>query len=206
MKKWLYLVASISFILFLLIAFQYESDFFVSFDQKLSQFLKGNTFIGFFHYFGQTGFIIVVSIILLVLLWLKMRNYRGMIFVLLTVAAGNVLNNLMKNLVQRPRPEIEDQLSSFSFPSGHAMLGLLYLFTIVYLMTENEVNSKRKFFLWTGTILLVIFIGLSRIAEARHYGTDVLAGWFLGVTWFAVCVFWYERRARRFDEIKKEVG
>ena len=47
--------------------------------------------------------------------------------------------------------------------------------------------------------MLACFIGLSRIAESRHFATDVLAGWSLGYTWLIICVVWYELRERKFN-------
>ncbi|WP_301281715.1 ECF transporter S component [Lysinibacillus capsici] len=117
-------------------------------------------------------------------------------------AAGNVLNQLLKKWEQRPRPEIEDQLTSFSFPSGHSMTGILYLFTLAYILAENS-SKGRKILLWLGATILMVLIGLSRIAGARHFATDVLAGWSIGYTWFIICVIWYERRKRLFQSNHK---
>lgn len=77
---------------------------------------------------------------------MESKNNRGILFVLLTVAAGNVLNQLLKKWVQRPRPEIEEQLTSFSFPSGHAMTGILYLFTIAYIFRRTIARDVRHCF------------------------------------------------------------
>ncbi|NLY79369.1 MAG: phosphatase PAP2 family protein, partial [Lysinibacillus sp.] len=101
----------------------------------MSLLFEGNKLIGFFHYFGETKLIIIIILILLAYLW-KIRNYRGMLFAVLTIAFGNGVNQLVKELIGRPRPEIANQLTSFSFPSGHAMVGLLYLFTLAYLVNE----------------------------------------------------------------------
>lgn len=188
-----YFLAIVTFILFIILLAYYESASFLSFDENMSLLFEGNKLIGFFHYFGETKLIIIITLILLAYLW-KIRNYRGMLFAVLTIAFGNGVNQLVKELIGRPRPEIANQLTSFSFPSGHAMVGLLYLFTIAYLVNEVLTDYTKKLFLWIGTIILAILIGLSRVAEARHFGTDVLAGWFLGYTWFMLCVFWYERK------------
>lgn len=184
-----------AFILFLILLTSYESPFFISFDENMALLLGGNKFFGFFHYFGETSLIIVISLILIIGLG-KIRNQRGMLLVILTVAVGYGLNQMVKKWVARLRPEITDQLTSFSFPSGHAMLGLLYLFTLAYLLSEVLKDNNRKLILWIGAIVLSILIGLSRIAEERHFGTDVLAGWFLGYTWFTLCIFWYEGKYR----------
>lgn len=194
MKNWAYILSFLTFGLFCIIRFNYESEAFASFDENMDLLLGGNKVIGFFHYFGETKLIIVVTLILVFILYFKLRNYRGMIFVLLTVLVGNELNQLVKKWVERLRPEIPDQFSSFSFPSGHAMVGLLYLFTIAYLVSEILNDQHKKLILWIGIVLFVFLIGLSRIAESRHFGTDVLAGWCLGYTWFCISVFWYERK------------
>ncbi|WP_155593242.1 phosphatase PAP2 family protein [Lysinibacillus cavernae] len=202
MKKWAYPLAIITLIIFIVLRTTFQSELMTKFDAKMAEILFGNRFIEVFHYIGEPKFVVTVAVVLMVYLAWKVKNYRGMLFVVLTFAAGNVLNQLLKKWVQRPRPEIEDQLTSFSFPSGHAMTGILYLFTIAYIFAEN--NSKsRKTVLWLGATILMVLIGLSRIAGARHFATDVLAGWSMGYTWFIICVIWYERRKRTFQSNHK---
>lgn len=202
MKTWNYIAAVITLLIFLGFLVSYDSSFVVRLDEFMADLFAGNSVIIAFHYLGNTSFIIIVALILLILLWFRQRNYRGMVFVLLTIAAGNVLNQLIKKWVERPRPEIADQLTSFSFPSGHAMLSLLYLFTIAYLLSEVLSSSKKVLIVWVIAIILSFFIGLSRIAEIRHYASDVIGGWSIGYTWFVICVYWYEQRKRQFNKIK----
>ncbi|TKI62121.1 phosphatase PAP2 family protein [Lysinibacillus varians] len=199
MKKWGFPLAIVTLIAFFMLRLTYQGETIFNFDTKVADILFGNPFIEAFHYIGEPSFVITVALILMVYLAWRVKNYRGMLFVLLTFAGGNVLNQLLKKWIQRPRPEIEDQLTSFSFPSGHAMSGILYLFTVAYLLSEN--NSKaRQIQLWVGAIALTILIGLSRIAGARHFASDVLAGWCVGYTWFIICVLWYERRKRLYKK------
>ncbi|RUL53625.1 MULTISPECIES: phosphatase PAP2 family protein [Lysinibacillus] len=202
MKKLTSILAIITLFTFFIVLMNYEKSFFVNFDEQMKELFFGNSIIVAFHYIGNTPVIIAVALILLLVLWLKQRNYRGMLFVLLTIAGGRVLNQIIKNAVDRPRPEMLDQLTSFSFPSGHAMLSLLYLFTIAYLLSETLASNKKIVLVWFTAIILAFFIGLSRIAENRHFATDVLAGWAIAYTWFAICVFWYEQRKRKFNKIK----
>ncbi|AHN23545.1 phosphatidylglycerophosphatase [Lysinibacillus varians] len=198
-KKWGFPLAIVTLIAFFMLRLTYQGETIFNFDTKVADILFGNPFIEAFHYIGEPSFVITVALILMVYLAWRVKNYRGMLFVLLTFAGGNVLNQLLKKWIQRPRPEIEDQLTSFSFPSGHAMSGILYLFTVAYLLSEN--NSKaRQIQLWVGAIALTILIGLSRIAGARHFASDVLAGWCVGYTWFIICVLWYERRKRLYKK------
>lgn len=202
MKKWAYPLAIVTLIVFIVFRVTYQSQLMNTFDAKMAEILFGNRFIEIFHYIGEPIFVVAVAVVLMVYLAWKVKNYRGMLFVVLTFAAGNVLNQLLKKWVQRPRPEIEDQLTSFSFPSGHSMTGILYLFSLAYILAENR-NKSRKILLWLGATILMVLIGLSRIAGARHFATDVLAGWSIGYTWFIICVIWYERRKRLFPSNHK---
>ncbi len=188
----LYISGLFTFILFIILRYTYDTSTIVSFDQNMELLLKGNKFFSFFHYFGETSLIDFIAIILLFILWLKFKNYRGMFFVILTIPIGRLINHFVKEWVARPRPEIADQMASYSFPSGHAMMGLLYLFTIAYLLSELTKNHKSKLWYWIGALVLAILTGLSRVAEKHHFATDVIAGWSLGFTWFCICIFLYE--------------
>ncbi|WP_246020188.1 phosphatase PAP2 family protein [Lysinibacillus telephonicus] len=196
-KNWRFTIAIITLFIFIGLLLSYEKSPIIWLDNTMSELLGGNSFIIAFHYIGNTSTIIIVAIFMLIFLWLRQRNYLGMAFVLLTVAAGKVLNQLIKNWIDRPRPEILDQLTTFSFPSGHAMLSLLYLFTIAYLLSEILSNKKKVIIIWILAIVLSFFIGLSRIAESRHYASDVIAGWCLGYSWFVFCAAWYEWKKRK---------
>ncbi|MFJ7733929.1 phosphatase PAP2 family protein [Lysinibacillus sp. NPDC097231] len=205
MKKWVYPLAVLTFITFFVLRVTYQSNVIKNFDTKMADLFFDNRFLELFHYIGEPVFVVSVAIILIVYLAWKVGNYRAILFVLLTFAGGNILNQLLKKWVHRPRPEIEAQLTSFSFPSGHAMTGILYLFTTAYILSEN--NSKgRKTLLWLGATILTVLIGMSRVAGARHFASDVLAGWSMGYTWFIICVIWYERRKRHFKTINREGG
>ena len=111
-------------------------------------------------------------------------------------AATNKGEKAFKYAIQRPRPERLEQLSSFSFPSGHSMGGIIYLFTLAYIFSHYTTSQKRAYIVWLGAAILTILIGLSRIAESRHFGSDVLGGFSLGFAWFMLSVFWYEYRER----------
>ena len=77
-------------------------------------------------------------------------------------------------------------------------MGVLYLFMLAYLFSKVTTQHKKITVVWVAAAVLACFIGLSRIAESRHFATDVLAGWSLGYTWLVVCVVWYELRERKF--------
>ena len=197
MKNWMFVLAILTFIIFAFLMYSFETPAFVNFDKEMASLLGGNKFIDAFHYLGETKFFFAVGILLIIWLWFYKRNYYGMFLVLLTYPGGFLLNQLIKRIVERPRPEMVDQLTSFSFPSGHAMMAMLYLLTIAYFLTERSVGKNKSIIIWLVAIILIVLIGLSRIAGSRHFATDVIAGWSLGYTWFVLCVLWYEMRRRQ---------
>jgi len=199
-KKWFYSLAILMLIGFIALYFSFTYDQMIKFDEKIGNLLIGNEFIRFFHYIGEPIWIGFAAVILILYLAFRRGNYRGMLFVLFTVAGGNLLNHLLKEWVQRIRPDIPQQLTSFSFPSGHAMVGLLYLFTYAYLLTENQMSTKRRIAIWLSASVLTLLVGLSRIAGNHHYATDVLAGWMCGYAFFIVVVAWYEWRTWYFKK------
>lgn len=202
MKKASYFLAIITLCLFFIMLINFEKPPFVKIDKEISDALLGNEWIIAFHILGDTKAIIGISLILLLILWFKQRNYRGMLFVLLTIGMGRVLNQLIKNWIDRSRPELVSHLdASFSFPSGHAMIGLLYLFTIAYLVAEALPSHKTAMIIWVTAIILTLITGLSRIADSHHYATDVIAGWSIGFSWFIICVVWYEQRKRKIKKL-----
>lgn len=197
-----YILGILTFIVFLIFAFNLKSVWVYDFDEWGSHLLKGNDFLIPFHYIGEPIFVVIVAVLLLIWLWIKAQNFRGMIFVLITVAGGNLVNLFVKGLIKRDRPYILEQLTSFSFPSGHAMTGLLYLLTVAYITTEYQ-TKKTKVIAMSMAMVIAFCIGLSRVAESRHYLSDVVSGWTLGYTVFALALLWYERRKRVFKQLEK---
>ena len=197
MKKRISVFALVTLVMFIILALNFDTPSFEAFDIKIRSLLFGNHFIILFHNLGETKFIIVATVIMLLYLAIIKIDYRSVLFVLLTVGVGNGLNQLLKRIFARPRPEIEDQLSSFSFPSGHAQISVLFFLTLAYLISKWLKNKKWKFTTYGVMLVLIFLIGLSRIAEGRHYATDVLAGWSIGYTWFIICVLWNETKKHK---------
>ncbi|AMX00216.1 phosphatase PAP2 family protein [Rummeliibacillus stabekisii] len=194
MTKFIYPLGILAFIIFIILRISLESSWVTLMDTEASNWLRGNAFIQSFHYLGEHSFILCISVLLMIWLWLRASNYRGMMFALLTIGAGNILNQLLKKWVQRDRPDIPDQLATFSFPSNHAMMSVLFLFTLTYFATEDKKKTLGTSIIWLLAVFLSILIGLSRIAESRHFASDIIAGWAIGYTWFVLVRAWYERR------------
>lgn len=200
MKKLFYPLGLVTILGFFALFLYIETSEVIQFDSQMAQLFGDNKVILLFHYLGNTKFIIFISLLLIAFLWFRSNNYRGMLFVVFTVGLGNVMNQFIKKWVGRERPDVPQQIESFSFPSGHAMVGILYLFTIAYFLTEHQSSKLNRVLIWIGAGFITAMVGISRIAEHRHYASDVLAGWMIGYTWFVIVALWYEYRNRAFKK------
>jgi membrane-associated phospholipid phosphatase len=110
-------------------------------------------------------------------------------------ALSGGLNQVIKRLVNRPRPpdlgfKAPDELIyAYSFPSGHAATS----FALAYVVWWATRKTRWSKFGWAAWIVAAL-IGYSRIYRGLHYPGDVLGGALLGVgcAWL-VCRF-FERR------------
>jgi len=197
-KSLFYPLGMATLIGFFAILITFPSVQFRQIDIAAFELLGGNSFVDSLSLFGDQWVIMTLSVALIVYLWVHRKNYRGMLFVFLTAGVGNVLNQLLKRIYDRERPDFPHGLESFSFPSGHAMVGLLYIFTVAYFITEHLGSRTGKWFVWAGAVALALGVGLSRVAGGEHYFSDVLAGWCAGYSWFVAIAVWYEMRERLY--------
>lgn len=127
---------------------------------------------------GNGGLIWIAATILLLIP--KKTRKVGIMSAVALLGSLIINNNILKNIVQRPRPFVtftELQIiiptpSEFSFPSGHtassfAAAGVFYK------------NLPKK--IGVPAIILAGVIGLSRLYVGVHYPTDVIAGVIMGL-------------------------
>lgn len=190
---------------FFAILTSFTNEGFLELDLNTMEWLHGNLLLDAMSVFGEPAVIFAISLGLMVFLWWKRQNFRGMFFVFLTVGVGNALNELMQYFFVEARPDLPRGLETFGYPSSHAMVGLLYLFTLAYFITDRIASRFMRWLIWLLAVLSVAAIGLSVVAGGEHFFSDVLAGWFLGYSLFVAVAVWYELRERKFrKEITKE--
>ena len=100
--------------------------------------------------------------------------------------SGSIAVTIVKALVARARPELTDhlvQVSSASFPSGHAANSAIVYLTIATLIVQIVEGRAARLYILITAALLVTIIGISRIYLGVHWPSDVLAGWSFGTLW-----------------------
>lgn len=189
-----YVLMAITACIFIYFIFAVNSGNPLKFDRNISLFLlslfKENSYPLFkvLNVVGSSRGIGIIALIVILLLWLLKRDYVGMAVFTLTVATGALLNNFVKNTMARPRPETEHlvHVKSFSFPSGHAMMGIILYVLIAYLIASNLRTMPGKWITIFLAFLMTIMLGVSRVVLQVHYPSDVVAGYALGAFWVLI--------------------
>ena len=148
---------------------------------KLFKFNVSTPIAKFITNFGGAVFLILLTIVLFVLI----KNKKIGISIISNLCIITVLNQLIKRILQRPRPE-EFRIineSGYSFPSGHSMVSMAFYGYLIYLIYNNMKNKYLKFGLITILSILIISIGVSRIYLGVHYTSDVLAGFLISISY-----------------------
>jgi undecaprenyl-diphosphatase len=120
--------------------------------------------------------------------------------VAVAVSGGALLSYVLKFGFDRPRPDLVAHLvevSTLSFPSGHAMGSAVTYLTLGALLARTQPRRHIKIYVLTVAVLLTLMVGISRVYLGVHWPTDVLAGWCAGSAWALICwtvALWLQRR------------
>ncbi|MCE7797189.1 phosphatase PAP2 family protein [Sphingobium sufflavum] len=117
------------------------------------------------------------------------RKLRIALFMTAAIAGGAMVSTLLKTLFARPRPDLVDHLvevTSSSFPSGHAMNSAIIYLTLGALLARAQRDRRVRIYILSAAMALTLLIGLSRVYLGVHWPSDVMAGWCVGASWAAL--------------------
>ena len=136
--------------------------------------------------FGGAIFIILLTVILIAVI----KNKKIGLSILTNLAIITILNQLLKRILQRPRPTeyriIEE--SGYSFPSGHSMISMAFYGYLIYLIYKYVENKSVKWTLISLLSVLICLIGISRIYLGVHYTSDVLGGFLISISYLVIYI------------------
>jgi len=156
---------------------------------------------------GGYGVLSTITVLVATFLHLERRPARAH-FVVITIVAGYSMSMIFKAMIARPRPEIVPWLShvhSSSFPSGHSMMSAVVYLSLGLMLSDLTARRLVKIFVVVAPLTISAVVGFSRVYMGVHYPTDVVAGWWLGISWSLAC--WLAvRRWRAFREIRRALS
>ena len=173
-RRILIIGAFILFLLFLMLYLFNGVNFLDTFVYDLIINLKSDIFTNFMKFitfFASTKFITVIVIILFI-------------------------NNILKVIIKRERPTLINLVTetTYSFPSGHTMVAVVFYGFLIYLINKTKLEKIYKYIINSLLTILIILIMVSRIYLGAHYFSDVMAGACLATSYLILMIDILERR------------
>lgn len=136
--------------------------------------------------FGGAIFLITTTVLLFILI----KNKKIGIAITTNLVLVALLNQLLKNILQRPRPTEYRiiQETGYSFPSGHSMASMAFYGYLIYLIYKYVENKNTKWILIMLLSILICSIGISRIYLGVHYTSDVLGGFLISISYLVIYI------------------
>ncbi len=140
--------------------------------------------------FGGWMVITIGSLIIMAYLLLK-RRIDYLVSYVVAILGGNLLFLILKMGIHRVRPISEASLTGvegWSFPSGHAVMSIMFYGIVTYFIVRSIRSWKPCVFTVMAALFVVCLIGFSRIYLQVHYLSDVIAGYVGGLFWLTICL------------------
>lgn len=190
-KNKTYYIYIIALLITLLLSFSDSFfDFVLSFDENILKYLNSHQNPAVFSFMKSVSFIgsskfLVPALSIATIILLVIKKYKESLYIIMASLGSLGLNSLIKNLIRRTRPVeyflVEE--TSYSFPSGHAMIAASLSFTIAFLITRKK-EGNAKLFSYTLASIYTLLMGFSRLYLGVHYPTDVIFGILYGLVVF----------------------
>ncbi|MDP3900610.1 MAG: LssY C-terminal domain-containing protein [bacterium] len=189
------LVVAFVYILFLfggVVESVVSSDVITFFDVRAASFLavfRSEELVEFFLWvtvLGSWQVALIFCLAFVAILWLwRQRSY---IAPFVSVVIGSeVFVWLGKLIFYRIRPETAVYTeTSFSFPSGHAAVAVALYGFITYFCLRFFKKWQLQVNIFFAGIMLILFIGFSRLYLGVHYVSDVWGGYLAGALWLII--------------------
>jgi undecaprenyl-diphosphatase len=143
--------------------------------------------------FSFLGSVAVVTVLTLVAICmcLYFRRIRTAALPAITMLGAAALDFTLKRAFHRPRPVafFGPTPSSYSFPSGHAILSTCFYGVLAGILSARVRGRLAQVCIWGTAVLVIGMIGLSRIYLGVHYPSDVIGGYCAGAVWVGAVAF-----------------
>ena len=156
-----------------------------------------------FTFLGTHTFLIPANLILIAYFLFIQRHRWYSIKVPVVALSSLLLMFILKTIFHRDRPltPLLEAAKGYSFPSGHATMSITFYGLLIYIVWHYIEKAWLKWSLTILLILLINFIGVSRVYLRVHYASDVLAGFCVGLMWLLLSL-WILNKIETFSRRK----
>jgi membrane-associated phospholipid phosphatase len=201
------------FIFFNLIEDIFDASSLLIFDKNIIRVIESirtpflNKIMAFITYMGNI-YAVAISFLIMVILLIILKKWRYLYSLLISFSSSAIFVVLIKNIIGRQRPPIENALivlKDFSFPSGHSYFAVAFYGLSIYFVFDILTNKiLRALVIIFGTVL-VLSLGFSRLYLGVHWPSDVFAGFAVAIALITTIITILEIK-ERFQPIKKSVS
>lgn len=152
--------------------------------------------------------VIMVLDILLALYFIFKKYWQELAMVTIGWTGSALLFYSLSTFIGRARPPtmIWIIVTIPGFPSGHAVATVTFYGLMAYLLVPKIRSAFWKGIVVAAALLIIAFVGFSRIFTGGHYLTDILAGYAVGIAWsgmvYTLIEIYFQKR--RIQNVKKE--
>jgi membrane-associated phospholipid phosphatase len=173
-----------------------ESEVVVRFDQRVLDFVSAHR-VGWVSrgarsatLLGSGAVVAVVVGVAVVVLVLRHRPFDAL-FVGLSSTGAAVLVEIVKRVVDRPRPSSSHRLvaaSGAAFPSGHAAQSIAGYAALAVVVAVGARSRRARTLVFVAAAAIALAVGGSRVYLGVHWASDVVSGWLLAGGWLLALV------------------
>jgi undecaprenyl-diphosphatase len=166
---------------------------------RLTVLMKGFTFI------GSSMTVVIIGLITILFLYFVLHHRFELIFFIVMLASTGILNFLLKQYFVRQRPDLHRLIeeTGYSFPSGHSMEAFALYASLAFLLWRHISTRTGRSITIVLCIVMIVFIGISRIYLGVHYPSDVIGGYLASGVWFTLAVWLFQWFREYLEFIKK---
>ncbi len=140
---------------------------------------------------GDIRAILAISLVFCSIALAVWRQWRPVVFVVLTMVGELTLFLCTAASVQRgrpPVPQLDSPMSTSSFPSGH-IAATMCIWVAVAVLIMDRVSSRWRWFAVVLAVVVPAGVALSRMYRGTHHPTDLLGAAMLTALW--VGLLWW---------------
>lgn len=158
---------------------------------------------------GKNEWLIVMIIATLFwIIWKGRDKPLEIYFLFITVAGGELYEEMLRNTFHRLAPGEPSILDRFpySFPSEQSLMAFVIYGFFFFILLRHSRNLKVHTFLIIGWTFLVLFLGIGRIYFASQVPSQIAAGYVFGVVWLGFSILLLElfRVLTSIEGVKKK--
>jgi undecaprenyl-diphosphatase len=156
-------------------------------------------------YLGEHVIVAIGAV--LVVYFLYKRFWPELAMVLIAWGGEGGIWLLLSQYFNRARPvfatSVWHVMTAPGFPSGHSFSAVLCFGFLAYLIVPKIASRRGKIAVIALAVIIILFIGFSRVFVGDHYPLDVLSGYGLGIAWAGLVYTAIEIIAKRNQAMRR---